>query len=422
MSRYPASRPRLAQILLIAGLAVSGNVLATNGYVSHGYGNQSKGAVGVGAALPQDALITATNPAGLLYIGDRLDVGIDYFAPRRKARITGNAFGPDATYDGNSTESFYIPELGYSKQYSDKLAAGLAIYGNGGMNTDYDDNPYARYGATGRAGVNLEQLFIAPAVAFRITPNSSVGIALNLAYQRFRVRGIQPFAVMSSDPANLTNNGHDSSTGWGLRLGWQGQVSEDLSLGVSWQSKTYMSEFDDYAGLFANQGDFDIPENYVAGLAWKATDQLTVALDWQRVLYSEVEAVGNSASQLALGYPLGSDNGPGFGWRDIDVVKLGFVYEASPRLTLRAGYSESDQPVPEEETFFNILAPGVVEEHASIGATWEVNQDHSITFAYTYCSGEWIEGQNSIPPSFGGGEADVYLRENVFGLQWNIAL
>lgn len=411
------------RVLLLAGVFLSAQAMATNGYVSHGYGNQAKGAVGVGAALPQDALITATNPAGLLYVGDRLDVGIDVFAPRRKSRIVGNAFGPDESFDGNDTEAFYIPELGYSKQYSDKLAAGLAIYGNGGMNTDYEVNPYRRYGGSGRGGVDLSQLFIAPALAYRITPNSSVGVALNLAYQRFRVRGIQPFAGFSQDPAHLTNNGHDYSTGWGLRLGWQGQLSEALSLGASWQSKTWMSEFDDYAGLFANQGDFDIPENYVAGLAWRATDQLTVALDWQRILYSEVEAVGNSASLLMVqGLPLGSDDGPGFGWSDIDVWKLGLVYQLNSSLTLRAGYSRNDQPIPREETFFNILAPGVLEEHASIGATWKISPDHSVTFAYTHGFSEWIRGNNSIPPSLGGGEADIYLRENIFGLQWNIAL
>jgi hypothetical protein len=34
------------------------------------------------------------------------------------------------------------------------------------------------------------------------------------------------------------------------------------------------SEFDDYAGLFAEQGDFDIPENWNLGVSWQATPQL----------------------------------------------------------------------------------------------------------------------------------------------------
>ncbi|MCC1495544.1 OmpP1/FadL family transporter [Alcanivorax sp. 1008] len=418
---------RIAAVL--AASVVAANASATNGYFSHGYGNQSKGAAGVAAALPQDALVTATNPAGLLFVGDRLDLGVDVFLPRRNAKITGNLFGADESFSGNDSQVFYIPEFGYSRQLSDDMAVGLAVYGNGGINTDYADNPFARFGATGSAGVNMEQLFISPAAAWRLTPNSSFGIAVNLAYQRFSAKGLGPFAApgVSVDPANVTNNGRDDSTGWGVRVGWQGSISERVDVGLSWQSKTRMSEFDDYSGLFPNGGEFDIAENYVLGAAFEATDALTLAMDWQRILYSDTPAAGNSAFLLfADGIPLGSKDGPGFGWRDIDVIKLAAVYQASESLTLRAGFSHTEQPIPQKQTFFNILAPGVVQQHASLGATWQLNASNALTFAYTHAFGEWVRGAGSIPPGlppgFGGGEADVYLQEDIFGLSWNLAL
>ena len=40
-----------------------------------------------------------------------------------------------------------------------------------------------------------------------------------------------------------------------------------------------MSEFDEYAGLFAEQGDFDIPSNWVIGIAIKPTENLDIAVD-----------------------------------------------------------------------------------------------------------------------------------------------
>jgi long-chain fatty acid transport protein len=43
-----------------------------------------------------------------------------------------------------------------------------------------------------------------------------------------------------------------------------------------------MSKFDDYLGLFANQGDMDIPASATIGLAWKTTASLTLALDLQK--------------------------------------------------------------------------------------------------------------------------------------------
>lgn len=115
--------------------------------------------------------------------------------------------------------------FGYNHALSPSLAVGLAMYGNGGMNTDYSSNPYARFGATGPACINLEQLFITPAVAWRFAKGQSVGLALNLAYQTFEANGISIFNGFSADLAH----GTDSATGAGLRLGWQGRFGEHVT-------------------------------------------------------------------------------------------------------------------------------------------------------------------------------------------------
>lgn len=417
------SRFTLAHLPLAVALAGGTVAHATNGYFSHGYGVQSKGVAGAGVALAQDSLAAATNPAGLVDLGHRVDVGLEVFTPDRGASITGNAFGPDQSFDGNDTRRFYIPEFGYNRVLSPTLAAGVAVYGNGGMNTDYGSNPYARFGATGPAGINLEQLFIAPAVAWRFAEGQSVGLALNLAYQTFEAKGISIFGGFSADPAHVSDNGTDSATGAGVRLGWQGRFGDHVTLGASWQSKTYMSEFDKYAGLFADQGDFDIPETWTIGAAVKVSPKLTLLADYQHIALSDIPAVGNSVSRLFAGQPLGSSNGPGFGWEDVDVIKLGVIYQATPRLTLRAGYSDLDQPIPPGETFFNILAPGVVEKHYTLGGSVAVNENHTISVFVAHMPEVSVQGNNSIPPGFppagfGGGNANLRMEENSFGIAW----
>jgi len=408
---------RTALALAIAGASAAH---ATNGYVPHGYGIKSKGAAGIGAALPQDTLTIATNPAGLVAVGHRSDVGVELFVPDREAYIRGNAFGPDQRFDGNGTEYFLIPELGHSHLVCDDLAVGFAVYGNGGMNTDYDKNPYGRYGSRGKSYMNLEQLFIAPAVAWEFSPGQTIGLALNLAYQRFEVKGLSAFAPFSSDPANLEHNDGDDSFGAGVRIGWMGEITDWLTLGASWQSETYMEEFDKYAGLFAEQGGFDIPENYVLGAALKLGDATTVALDWQTIKYNDIASVGNNLGRLFAGNLLGSDDGPGFGWQDMSTLKLGVVHRLSDRVTLRAGYSHGDQPIPRDETFFNIIAPGVIEDHVSLGATFAVGERNEISIAYTRALEEEVNGKGSIPPMLGGGEAGFSMSEDSFGLAWSI--
>ena len=256
---------KIAALIALAGL--SGSAFATNGYFPHGYGMKAKGMGGVGIAYGQDAMAAATNPANMVLVGNRWDVGVEYFRPQRESSIVGNLFGPDGKFDGNSSENYFVPEFGYNKMIANNMSLGVSVYGNGGMATDYDRNPFARFGATGNAGVDLAQLMIAPTLSYKLNESHAIGVSLKIAYQRFEAFGIQPFAGISSAPTKVSNNGHDSSWGYGIGLGWTGQITPTVKLGATYQSKTKMQEFDDYKGLFAEKGGFDIPENYGVGMS-----------------------------------------------------------------------------------------------------------------------------------------------------------
>jgi long-chain fatty acid transport protein len=409
---------KLRHIAVCVSLAaVSASSFATNGYFSHGYGTKAKSMGGVGIALPQDALAAATNPAGMVMLGNRIDFGVDWFRPVRDAEIT--APNPTAAKnDGNDTQSFIVPEFGYNRMLNTNLSLGVSVYGNGGMNTDYN-NGIPLFGSTTRAGVDLMQLFIAPTIAYKLTPDHAIGLSVNLAYQRFEATGLQGFAASSASPANLTNNGHDSSTGMGIRIGYTGNISDRVTIGATYQSKTRMSKFSDYKGLFAEGGDFDIPENYGVGIAVKATPALTAAFDIEHIRYSDIASVSNPLQNLFAGNPIGSKNGPGFGWNDMTVYKLGVSYAYSKDLTLMAGWNHGKQPIPKSQTFFNILAPGVIEDHLTLGMTWTLANKSELTLSYVHAFSHKQKGSGSIPAlPFGGGNADLKMYQDTLGVAY----
>lgn len=379
---------KIAALFAIAGLSTS--AFATNGYFSHGYGIKSKGMAGVGIAYGQDGLAAATNPANMVLVGDRLDIGVDYFRPQRESDT------PFGTFDGNDSENYFVPEIGFNKMISNNMSLGVSVYGNGGMATDYGSlnsvnllGGFAPLGS-GKAGVDLSQLFIAPTFAMKLNESHAIGVSLKLAYQSFEAFGIQNICGgMSSDPANCSNNGHDGSWGYGIGLGWTGQIAPGLSLGVTYQTRTKMDEFDKYKGLFAEQGDFDIPENYGVGLAWKVTPQLTIAADVQEIKYGSIKAIANTAN---AGGPLGANNGAGFGWDDVTAYKFAATYDFGS-MTLRAGYSRNDEPYKGTETFFNILAPGLINEHMTLGATFRMAGGGELSIAYMHAFENTIKGK-----------------------------
>ena len=132
---------KILAVMTAAALAPAA-AFATTGYFQHGYGLKAKGMGGVGIALPQDGLAPATNPAGIGFIGSRMDLGLDWFQPDRKSEIAGNTFpGVNGNYDGNGRKGFLIPEFGISRSLGQNLAIGLAVYGNGGMNTTSRPRP-----------------------------------------------------------------------------------------------------------------------------------------------------------------------------------------------------------------------------------------------------------------------------------------
>lgn len=409
---------RIIAALFLATFGAT-NAFATDGYFSNGYSVKSQGIGGIGIALPLDGLAVAANPAGTALVGTRADIGLNLFAPKRSTDIVGNAVpGANGNYDGNATSNFLIPEFGYTRQLSSSAAWGLALYGNGGMNTDYRKNPFGAFGSTGSAGVNLEQLFVVPSFAYKLDDKNSVGAAVNFAYQKFSAKGLSVFSNSSISPENLTDRGSDTSTGWGLHLGWIGQVAPDVTVGATWSSKIKAGKFNDYSGLFADGGSFDIPESYGIGIAAKVTNVVTLAADVERVNYGGINSIANPLSNLFAGNALGSASGPGFGWRDVTVIKVGASYDYSPTLALRVGYNHSGQLIPSNQTFFNILAPGVVQDNLTLGATWKNSVSGEWSVFYGHGFKTEVNGTNSIPTPFGGGNANIGLSENIVGVAY----
>jgi long-chain fatty acid transport protein len=437
-----------ALVLTSASLLAS-SASATDGYFTHGNGMKAKGMAGASTAMTVDSFGGANNPAQMVFVGDRIDFGVDLFSPQRSASRSGSNIGIDGSADSDST-LFYIPEFGFNKLINPNLSLGVTVYGNGGMNTDYPGGqipsgtacgpaappngfntapgPYNLLCGNGRLGVDLSQLVIAPTLAYKLTDKHAIGIAPLFGYQRFKAEGLQAFAGFSTSPSNVSNQDYDTANGWGARIGWLGKITDELTIGAAYSTKIAMSKFSKYKGLFAEEGGFDMPENYNVGLAYAFSPAVTVALDYQRINYSKVKSVGNPSSLLLncaggdTSACLGGSNGAGFGWQDVDVWKLGVEYRHSDKLTLRAGYNHSDNPIQAKDVTINILAPGVVQDHLTLGLTYVTDSKGELTVAYMHAFQNSVTGSsffnNFTPPGATAGNETIKMYENSLGIAY----
>jgi len=446
------------------------------------------------AALPQDSMAIVGNPAGIAKVGHRLDIGAAWFSPLREydgvAPVDANgmptgAVAPIGSGDGTGTvesknNDFFIPNFGYTHPIDEVSAVGIAVFGNGGMNSDYrsidtwqnmgtygGNNPYynpphyqmpdGSFGPQipgtqalggGNAGVNLEQLGIALGYARELADNFTLGASFLIGYQTIEVRGVGAFQGYTEtftqsfianqgqsavSPSDLTDNGSDSSWGYGFQIGALWDINPQVTLGASIRSKMYMNEFNKYRDLFAEQGDFDMPAVGAIGLAYRPDDRWTLALDVQQIWYGNVKSIANdnklatncdlnaafgptpSGSVYDPSYCLGGDNGAGFGWRDMTVIKFGVQYAVNNALTLRGGYSHGNEPIRGSQVAFNALAPAVIEDHWTLGATYKLADNYELTFWGMYAPENSVKG----PGAFTGTQApEIKMHQYELGVNF----
>ena len=381
----------------------------------------------------------------------------------------GGAFTLSNGEHDSKNEAFPIPYIAKNWKLSEDSALSLVFYGRGGMNTEWDSgqsvmfdpapgNPFGPgvlelpglYGG-GKAGVDLMQAFLSINYAVKLSDSFAVGFGPVAAVQMFEATGLANFApytetfaqtfpgiyesivtdcvlaggnpqtcqAQSQLPAQmqaaggvtkLTNNGHDTSTGYGGAIGiWGG--SDRFSYGLAYQSKMSMSEFDDYSELYAQAGGFDIPSTIKAGISFQAGGSARINLDVERINYSDVDSVHNPVMNLLTGcYTanpavapetsgcLGAANGAGFGWQDVTVYKAGVSFNADDRNTWRFGFSYGEQPIPSSEVLFNILAPGVMEYHLTAGWTGERPNGNIMSLSLMYAPTTEVSGVSTFDP------------------------
>ena len=453
------ARNRTILALGIALALAAGSASATNGYYTHGTGTKSKAQAGAGSANPQEVLILATNPAGIAFVPASTDAGFGFFSPMREYRTSPGAYppgvspgacfgpgnclltiGPNEVYSKN--EFFPIPFVAANWALTDSDYLAAAFHARGGMDTQWEggtvtyDPSFCKaftpqpgppcpapvtlpgtYG-DGTAGVDLMQMFFNLSYARKFADQFSLGASAIFAFQRFEARGVSNFYPFTKTfmksleggvpqlPASLSDNGHDLSYGYGGSVGFQWNPIDMFSFAAAYTTKMSMTEFSDYEDLFAEAGDFDMPSTWTVGIAFKPNDQLAFMFDVQGIKYSDADSVANPIDSLLDGscrpgnaeYCLGGSKGPGFGWDDMTVYKLGASWKSSDAWTWRAGYSWTEQPIPEDQMTFNILAPGVMEEHITFGFTQRMESGNEVNLSLMYAPEKKVKGPQNFDP------------------------
>lgn len=365
--RTSPSGRRIAYCLLGA-LPIAGNAQANDGVLLFGYGAKAMGMGGASIALPQDSVASANNPAGMARVGNRVDMDVTYVRESIETNV-----GPKRYSD---KVNIFVPTGGYNQVINEDFTWGVSMFGQGVM-LNYREPVFG----TKSMKSDLEQTVLAPTLTWRIAPGHFLGISPRLAYQKFEFAGMENLGYASP--------GAETAFGAGFALGYLGDLTDRLSVGLSYASPIWFQKLDRYRDLIPD-GRLNMPQIMGAGLAFHLTPFVTLAADYEWIDWAKEGTYGN---RMTEGGRPGESNSPGFGWRNQRVARFGASWEVDHHWTLRTGASFATELVPATEATFGALAPLIQRDHYTVGTTYSFDNGLEVTGSYIVAPGATLEGK-----------------------------
>jgi long-chain fatty acid transport protein len=394
-------------ILWPAGLALAAALVpaparATDGHFLHGVGAVNSALGGAGVATGHSILgAFFVNPAALaLFRGTHSELAMELFKPDRTVE---SAVGTFRGSTRSNSEFVAIPAFGWTTSFrDDRVVVGLGGLGIGGFGVRYAadaTNPILmpRPNGFGQVYSNFSLLKVAPSVAWSVTPKLMFGVALNVDWASLAVDPM-PAAAPAADPgpdgtpftqddrAYYSGAAHaDGAFGIGAQLGLLYKANEHVALGVSYASPQVFQDFE-FDAVFENPNlpsyntprtfsfAMDVPAVYAAGISVSPTSAFNVAADVKYITYASTNGFREEGFNQ-------DGSVKGFGWENIAVLALGAQWKANDGLTLRGGYNYSGNPVPDEQSMFNLPAPAIVQHHLTAGAGFRVRDGLQLNVA-----------------------------------------
>lgn len=234
----------------------------------------------------------------------------------------------------------------------------------------------------------LQRTVVAPTLARDWGDHGSVRLTGVLAYQRFASLGLGVDGVNQWTP--LPGWMRDSSYGVGMRIEAGNAINERLRWNVGYQSRVSMGAFNNYRGVFADAGHFDIPASASASLSYALTPQFSMDVGAQRVMYSAIKPFTSSGLPTRFLALLGDSSSPAFAWRDLTVYSAGWTLHDTPAGTFDLRYTTRQQPIPTSRLLERALAGSVADNTVSLGWSRKFGLNSYLGFSASYASSPYF--------------------------------
>ena len=335
---------KLIIIIISSCLAFSATA---GGYRVAIQGQKALGMGHTGVAMTDSSEVVFFNPGGMTWLEADTDItgGISFLdAESRYQNELTNASAKTDSALGTPLNLYYLDRL------SSEISWGLGVYTPYGNVVEW---PTDWAGSHLVNNIELKTVFIQPSIAYQINDSYSFGVGL--AY----VSGLVDFnrnlstslADVDGNRSNVTIE-ESNVDAWGANLGLMAKMSNELMVGVNYRTKIDLearngsADFQNIPSALQStfpdttfDADLVLPAELTIGLAYKATDKTTVAVDVNRTFWGAYKALTVEFDNGA-----GTSNNPR-NYKDANIFRFGVEHQFSEQWVLRGGVYLDESPV-----------------------------------------------------------------------------
>ncbi len=408
---------RIAVLLVVA--LIPHSIVLAQGAIMSASGPVSRGMGGASTAAPISAIgANYWNPATISGLeSNELEFGMDLLFINHTASSTLS--GNSGTTEGEAG-TFPIPTVGWVYHSENpRVTYGLGVNGIAGFKTNLPVDPTnpilapVPSGGLGRISSEASFMQICPSIAYLV--NDRLSIAAGPVVTTAQV-SVTPFIL---DAAN--GNGTYSS-GSGTQYRWGGGAQAGIyyvgencwHAGASLKTPAWMDTFEYYSedqngAPRLLEADLDLPLIFSLGLAYSGYEDWVLAMDGRFVDYANADGWGDPAEFDGTGALQGLD------YSSVFALSLGAQRRVNDKVYLRAGYTYNQNPIADNESFFNLASPLIYEHMISGGLSYMLNNKLALNVAYSYMFENSrqgpivLPGVGAVPGSSLTNEVDVHF-------------
>ncbi|MBN1302413.1 MAG: outer membrane protein transport protein [Melioribacteraceae bacterium] len=404
--------------------------LLANGLSLNSIGTRALGMGGAFVGLANDGSAIYWNPAGL--VGQKSVINLSLTDIMPSASYKFDLFGIDAA---SESQMHLAPNLFVNYNMGD-LALGFGVFVPAGLGVSWDPQDL------GVPAPGLEMLSqigvinIAPAIAYKVSDQFSVGLTVNIYYAMFDMKQPVEADLSAVGGPTLLEQFEEESTGlgFGATIGLKYQASEQFSIGAVVRLATTVSmegtaknpifpklpNFPPVVMAGPGESDFsrDVtwPLWLAGGIAYKASDNLTLTLDAQYSQWSELDALATEYDDAYWKAAIPEEESTlELQWEDAVQIRAGAEYVVNNDFTLRLGYYYDPAPAPDET--LNILFPSSTNHVATAGFGYSFGSmkiEGGLEYLFGAERDVELNAENAMP---GIHQMDIFAFSVAFGVE-----